>query len=184
MGRALRIQAADAVYHVTTRGVRRRPVYEDPIDYGRFEKLLGELVSKRQWAVHAYCLMPNHFHLLFGTPRADISDGMCWLNGVYARWFNSRRDYTGHLFEARFHSELVRTNAHLLNLACYIPLNPVRANLCRTPAEWPWSSYLATTGRASNGWLSPSWLLEQFGSDQARAAAEYERYVESRRLSG
>jgi putative transposase len=179
MGRAPRIQAEDAVYHVTVRGVRRLRVYEDVLDYRKFEAMLCEVVGKRQWAVHSYCQMPNHYHLVLGTPKADISDGMCWLNGVYARWFNERHGYSGHLFEARFHTELIRSNVHLLNVASYVPLNPVRARLCASPADWPWSSYRAMTGRDEMPWLSP-WILTQFGRDEAAAAREYERYVWSR----
>jgi putative transposase len=179
MGRAPRVQAEDAVYHVTARGVRRLLVYEDLFDYRKFEALLGSVVSKRGWAVHAYCQMPNHYHLVLNTPKADISDGMCWLNGVYARWFNERHGYTGHVFEARFHTELIRSNVHLLNVATYVPLNPVRAGLCASPAEWQWSSYRATIGSERKRWLSP-WLLGQFGRDEAEAAIEYERFVESR----
>src|SRR5215216_5389007 len=102
MGRSKRIQAPDAVYHVTTRGVRRLAVYTDAIDYAKFETLLGTVVRNRGWALYCYCQMPNHYHLLFRTPNADISDGMCWLNGVYARWFNRRHGHEGHVFEARF----------------------------------------------------------------------------------
>jgi putative transposase len=182
MGRPHRIQAPDTVYHVTSRGVRRLDVYEDAVDYRKFEALLGMVVSKRGWAVHAYCQMPNHYHVVLNTPKADISDGMCWLNGVYARWFNERHGYSGHVFEARFHTELIRSNVHLLNVATYVPLNPVRASLCESPADWPWSSYRFTIGRERKPWLS-AWLLTQFGRDEAAAAIEYERFVEDRRLS-
>jgi hypothetical protein len=126
--------------------------------------------------------MPNHYHAVFTTPKADISDGMCWLNGVYARWFNERHGYSGHVFEARFHTELIRSNVHLLNVATYVPLNPVRARLCESPADWPWSSYRATIGRERKPWLS-QWLLAQFGQDEAAAAVAYERFVEDRRLA-
>lgn len=180
MGRALRIQADDVVYHVTARGVRRIAIFEDAVDYGKFERLLGHVVRDRDWLVHAYCQMPNHYHLLLRTPAADISDGMCWLNGVYARWFNARHGYTGHLFEARFYSGLVLSNFHLLNLACYIPLNPVRAGLCTSAGDWPWSSYLATIGRKNASCVSSAWLLDQFGRERVAAAAEYERFVGSR----
>ena len=179
MGRAPRVQAADIVYHVTTRGVRRLRVYEDPFDYRKFEALLSTVVSERCWLVHAYCQMPNHYHLVLATPNADISDGMCWLNGVYARWFNERHGHSGHVFEARFHTEIIRSNVHLLNVASYVPLNPIRARLCESAADWRWSSFRATIGLDRKPWLSP-WLLAQFGRDETEAAIEYERYVESR----
>jgi putative transposase len=180
MARPHRIQAPDAVYHVTTRGVRRLEIYEDNLDYEKFEASLEAVVRKRRWAIYAYCQMPNHYHLLFRTPEADISDGMFWLNGVYARWFNARHNYSGHVFEERFYSEVVRSNAHLLSLACYIPLNPVRAGLCRTAGDWPWSSYQATVGRRRVSWLSSDWLLAQFGKERTLAAIEYERFVGGR----
>jgi putative transposase len=179
MPRPPRIRAEDVVYHVTARGVRRLRIYEDDLDYRKFEFLLAAVVVERDWAAHAYCEMPNHYHLVVTTPKPDISEGMCWLNGVYARWFNERHGYSGHVFEARFHTEIVKSNVHLLNVASYVPLNPVRARLCRHPADWPWSSYRATVGKESKSWLSP-WLLEQFGRGGAQAARAYESYVESR----
>jgi putative transposase len=180
MGRPHRIRAADVVYHLTARGIRRLDVFEDAFDYAKFDRLLGKVVTDRQWSLYSYCQMPNHYHLLLQTPDADISEGMCWLNGVYARWFNARHGYSGHVFEERFHTELVRTNVHLLNVACYIPLNPVRAGLCRTAGDWRWSSFRATVGREKKDWLNSGWLLEQFGRESAFAALEYERYVGSR----
>ena len=180
MARSPRVRAADVVYHVTARGVRRLEVFQDDLDYARFERLLRTVVDERRWLVHAYCQMPNHYHLLLSTPDADISEGMCWLNGVYARWFNARHGYSGHLFDKRFHSVLVRSNVHLLNLACYIPRNPVRAGLCGTAGDWPWSSYLATIGRKDASWLNAAWLLEQFGRNRPTAAIEYERFVGTR----
>jgi putative transposase len=179
MGRPHRIQTPEAVYHVTTRGVRRLAVYRDVIDYAKFEALLCKLVQDRAWALYSYCQMPNHYHLLFRTPNADISDGMCWLNGVYARWFNRRHGHEGHVFEARFHAGLVRSNFHLLSLACYIPLNPVRAKLCRRATDWRWTSYRATIGLEDKSWLESDWLLAQFGQERVAAVAQYERFVES-----
>ena len=69
MGRALRLQASEVVYHVTARGVRRLSVYEDAFDYRKFEALLERVAGERDWLVHAYCQMPNHYHLLVETRR-------------------------------------------------------------------------------------------------------------------
>jgi putative transposase len=178
MGRPLRVHAADVHYHVTVRGVRQLRTYEDRRDYAKFEILLQKVVEKRGWNVHAYCQMPNHYHLVLDTPEADISDGMHWLNGVYARWFNERHGYFGHVFEARFQTKLILSNVHLLNVSTYVPLNPVRARLCANPADWRWSSYRASIGRERKPWLS-SWLLEQFGREPRQAAIAYRRFVES-----
>jgi putative transposase len=180
MGRELRIRTAEEPYHVTSRGIRKLLVFEDPLDYAKFEQLLGRMVTKHDWPVHTYCQMPNHFHLVFHTPACDISEGMWWLNGVYARWFNERHGYNGHVFEARFGTEVIESDAHLLNVASYVPLNPVRARICGRPEQWPWSSYRAATGRHRSSWFDASWLLSQFGRTRATAQRSYEQYVLSR----
>jgi REP element-mobilizing transposase RayT len=180
VGREPRIRTEELPYHVTSRGIRRLLVFEDALDYAKFEQLLGRVVKKHDWPVHAYCQMPNHFHLALHTPECDISEGMWWLNGMYARWFNERHGYSGHVFESRFGTELIESNAHLLNVASYVPLNPVRAGLCRRPEQWRWSSYRVATGRSTSSWLDPNWLLAQFGRDRAGAQRAYERYVLSR----
>jgi len=85
--------------------------------------------------------MTNHFHLLFDTPRADLSNGMHRLNSVYATYFNERHGFDGHLFDRRFGSRLVETEEHLIDASRYIAFNPVRAGLCGHPREWRWSSF-------------------------------------------
>jgi REP element-mobilizing transposase RayT len=180
MARKPRLQTAEVAYHLTARGVRKLEVYEDAIDYLKFEQLLAQVARKRGWLVHAYCQMPNHFHLALHTPASDLSEGMWWLDSAYAHWFNERHGYSGHVFEARFGDELIQSNVHLLNVASYVPLNPVRAHLCERPENWRWSSYGVTTGRETSTWFDPSWLLAQFGRTRVAAQREYERYVLSR----
>ena len=78
--------------------------------------MLGDAVSRHAWRCHAYCLMPNHFHLMIETPAADISAGMHRLNSGYAQWFNRKYEFDGHLFQSRFHSVLLESTWHLLEL--------------------------------------------------------------------
>lgn len=121
--------------------------------------------------------MTNHYHLLLETPEPDISLGMQRLNGAYAQRFNWRHDVVGHVFERRFHSVPVESNWHLLELARYIVLNPVRAGICRRPGDWPWSSYRAATGTAARPPLvTLDWLLAQFGQG-ARAHERFAAFV-------
>src|SRR4029450_3385614 len=92
-------------------------------------------------------LMSNHFHLLIQVHVGGLSAGMQLLNGSYATFSNRRHDYVGqHLFRNRFWSELIETDGHLLETARYIVLNPVRANVCKKPDDWIWSSYRACPG--------------------------------------
>ncbi len=108
----------------------------------------------------AYCLMTNHYHLLVETPDGNLSKGMRQLNGVYTQRFNPKHKKMGHLFQGRFKGILVQKESYLLELARYIVLNPVRAKMVRAVESWPWSSYLATTGRVSKpDWLETDWLL-------------------------
>jgi putative transposase len=143
MPRELRVIEPNGIYHVTTRGVRREPIFGDEVDWRRYLAILGDVVRKREWRCRAYCLMPNHVHLVVETPEPDLSDGMRDLSGRYARRFNLRHGFSGHVFERRYWCDLVESESRLLELERYIALNPVRAGLCTRPTEWRWSSYTA-----------------------------------------
>lgn len=92
------------------------------------------------------------------------------LNGRYAQWFNDRHELSGHLFQDRFHSRLIESEGHLLEVLRYIYRNPVDAGICVLPEDWIWSSYSATIGRASAPpFLSPELVLKLFSVDQRRA---------------
>jgi putative transposase len=167
-----------AIWHLITRGVRKAPIFLDERDYEVFLLLLEEVVQRFGWVCHAYCLMPNHYHLLVETPRANLSDGMERLNGRYAQYFNFRHDVEGHVFERRFRSVPVRHEVHLLELSRYIVLNPVRAGLCRTAAGWRWSSYCAAVGTVRRPkFLTVDSLMGLFGGDSKTAREEYFHFV-------
>jgi REP element-mobilizing transposase RayT len=179
MARPLRVQVAGGFFHVTARGNRRQPIFMDNVDVERFIAILAEVAARYGWRLHAYCLMTNHYHLLVETPEANLSAGFHRLNFLYAQWFNRRRGLDGHLFQGRFHSVLIERQEHLVELARYIVLNPVRAGLCRHPGEWRWSSYRAVAGRARPApFLTVAWLLDQFGETTASARAAYRQFAE------
>ena len=102
MARKLRIQYAGAVYHVMNRGDRREAIFHDDQDRRCFVDTLGEACAKTAWQVHAYCLMPNHFHLVVETPQANLVAGMKWLLGAYTGRFNRRHRAFGHLFSGHY----------------------------------------------------------------------------------
>ena len=79
MARKLRLAYPGAIYHLMNRGDRREPIFRDDEDRERFLATLGEGCLKTGWQVHAYCLMPNHFHLVLETPAANLVAGMKWL---------------------------------------------------------------------------------------------------------
>jgi REP element-mobilizing transposase RayT len=178
MPRPPRIAPAGSIFHITTRGNRRQGIFLDDDDRRRFLRLLDGTVAQFRWRCHAYCLMDNHVHLLVELTDENLSDGMQWLLGRYAQDFNWRHGFDGHLFQGRFKSELVESNWHLLEVSRYIVLNPVRAGMRTSAAEWPWSSYRAAVGTiASPPFLTLDWLLELFGRTLQAQRDTYASFV-------
>jgi putative transposase len=178
MARPLRIEFPGAVYHVTCRGNAKNDIFLDDSDRHVFLSILGETVGRFGWLCYAYCLMSNHYHLLFETPMGNISDGMQYLNGVYTQRFHDFHETTGHVFQGRYKSVLVEKESYLLDLSRYVVLNPVRAGLVSSPELYRWSSYTATLGMTPcPDFLSSDWLLGQFGQERSDACDNYERFV-------
>jgi putative transposase len=172
------VQVPGGTYHVTARGNRRQPIFRSEIDHGLLIDLLARVVSSLDWRIRSYCLMPNHFHLVLMIEHANLSLGMQRLTGRYAQLFNERYGLTGHLFQGRFHSVLVEREEHLLELARYVVLNPVRAGLCAHPAEWRWSSYRGMTGvERAPKFLAADWTVALFGSRRSDAKRAFAAFV-------
>ncbi|MCB1763653.1 MAG: transposase [Gammaproteobacteria bacterium] len=178
MARPLRLEFSGAIYHITSRGNRREDIFENDSDRTRFLTLLNDVCNTHNWVCHAYCLMGNHYHLLIETPDANLSKGMRQLNGVYTQTFNRAHGRVGHIFQGRFKAILVEKENYLLELSRYIVLNPVRAGMVRSAADWAWSSYRATVGR-SNGpdCLHTEWILAAFGKRKSLAMEKFRRFV-------
>jgi putative transposase len=178
MARPLRIEYPGAVYHITTRGNEKKPVYKDDQDRDNFLSTLHQVSKRYHWICHAYCLMDNHFHLLIETQEGNLSLGMRQLNGVYTQKFNKWHGRVGHLFQGRYKAILIQKDSHLLEVCRYVVLNPVRARLVEDPGEWRWSSYGATAGQAKPpACLTTSWVLRQFSREKRKAEREYRKYV-------
>jgi REP-associated tyrosine transposase len=178
MARPLRLEFANALYHITSRGDGREDIFLTDDDRTVFLAVLAEVWARFNWTVHAYCLMGNHYHLLVETPDANLSKGMRQLNGVYTQRFNRAHQRVGHVFQGRYKAVLVEKEAHLLELARYVVLNPVRAGMVCNPGEWRWSSYRPTVGEAAvPQWLETRWLLAAFARTESEAAAEYAHFV-------
>ncbi|MCP3870370.1 MAG: transposase [Gammaproteobacteria bacterium] len=178
MARPIRIEFPGALYHVTSRGDRREDIYEDDADRVTFLGILGQIVDSRNWVCHAYCLMPNHYHLVIETPDGNLSKGMRQLNGVYTQASNRRHGRSGHLFQGRYKAILVDADTYLLELARYVVLNPVRAGLTKDPCKWRWSSYRAITGKVPTPtWLATEGLLAQFAVRRSTAIQRYRKFV-------
>ena len=155
----------NAAYHITSRGIDGAPLYKQNLDRLVFLSLLRSTWNRLNWRVIAYCLMSNHYHLLVQTPDMNISRGMRWLNGMYARRFNRRHKRTGHLFESRFFSRIIRDEAHMRDTVRYIFLNPVRAGLADLPWTYRWSSCINCLGseKLSYAICDNTSLIREFG---------------------
>jgi len=138
-------------HHLTARGSNRMDIFRDPADYQSFITALSVIGDGRDWICLAYCLMPNHVHLVVGGEPVAISRGMHALLGGHAQRFNRRHGRSGHLFGNRFHHVSIADDRQLRAVLRYVALNPVRAGLAPRAATWPWSSYAAL----ENGTLHP-----------------------------
>ncbi len=178
MARPVRIEFPGALYHITARGNKKENIFNRDRDRMVFLKILNETVTRYHFICYAYCLMPNHYHLLIETPNGNLSLGIRELNGVYAQKLNWVYKTVGHVFQGRFKAILVEKESYLLELCRYIVLNPVRAGMVQYPWEWQWSSYQATVGQAENPkFLSTEWILSQFHEEQRIAKKSYEDFV-------
>lgn len=179
MSRPPRPLIPDACYHVTARGNRKANIYLDDRDYLVWHDLVARTADRFGFVCHAYCQMPNHFHMLLETPMPNLSEGMHFLNCTYSQHFNVRHGLTGHVFQGRFHSVLLEEESHFLELLRYIALNPVRAGLVASAEDWRWSSYRATAGLvAAPEWLDTSTVRKRFhGTSDAERIQAFRDFV-------
>ncbi|HUJ71514.1 MAG TPA: transposase [Verrucomicrobiae bacterium] len=213
MARPVRIDVAGGWYHVTARGNERRAVFYEDADRRHFIELLGELAERFGLRVHAYVLMPNHYHLLVETPQANLSRAMQWANVSYSVWFNRRHQRVGHLFQGRFKAIILDRDESALELSRYLHLNPVRVKrlgldkvahqrsrtaLAAPPdagtvakrmsqlRRYPWSSYRAYAGfQPPPSWLRTGTVLGLHGGHPGKAQrVAYRQYVESAAREG
>ena len=146
MARRLRMESEAGVYHVINRGNYRSDIFRQERTKLAFLHCLDGACQRTGWRVHAWCVMTNHYHLAISTPRANLVEGMKWLQGTFAARFNRFRNERGHLFQGRYKSLVVEPEAGLGPLCHYIHLNPVRAGL-------------ASVGQTSRyRWTSLPWL--------------------------
>jgi len=194
MARPIRVEFAGAVYHVMARGNERRAIFRDDEDRRRFLETLEEAVARFGWRVHAYCLMPNHYHLLIGTPRGNLSQSAGWLQLTYTARFNRRHRRSGHLFQGRFKAQLIEADAYAQWLVEYIHLNPVRPRRKteRIAAEraaeldrYDWSSHREYAGlrKPSPQWLCLDWRA-YWGAGPDEASRTYRKRIAQAFVTG
>ena len=170
------------MYHVLNRGNYRQWIFREEGAKQAFESALFECCDRTGWVLHAYCLMGNHYHLAVETPRANLSEGVRWLQSVYANRFNRFHGEGGHLFQGRFKSLLVEDSQRLAWLCHYIHLNPVRAGICSADelGTYRWSSlWYAEKRKARPDFLCLKTALDGAGglADTGRGWGKYREYL-------
>jgi REP element-mobilizing transposase RayT len=128
-------------------GDDRKRVFTRASDYDKFMVYVVKAKERYQFYLYAYCLMPNHFHLLLETRLPNISQLMHYIKGSYTTYYNIRHQRHGHLFRGRFKSIVVDKDSYFLELSRYIHLNPVRAGMVKDPYAYCYSSYRGYVGR-------------------------------------
>jgi putative transposase len=172
MTRLARIVIPGLAHHVTQRGNRREQVFFSDDDYRFYLDELGVAAKKAKADIWAWCLMPNHVHLLIVPSDADgLRQSVANAHRRYAARLNARNKWTGHVWQGRYGS-VVMDEAHLYHALSYVSLNPVRARLVERAEDWPWSSARAhLTGRPDGiTTLAPAWA--RFGNMSTMLGAE------------
>ena len=146
MPRHPRIHAPGLLYHLMARGNNGQKIFRGEADYRFFVEGLGRTRENHPFRLYAFCLMPNHFHLLAEVGEAPTARIMQALLTAYSREFNRRHDHRGHVFQGRYKAIVCDKESYLLELTRYIHLNPVRARLVKRPEDWPWSGHRCYLG--------------------------------------
>jgi len=186
--RKLRIEYAGALYHVTNRGNRGEAIFADDEDRRQFLATLAAAGAKTGWSLHAFCLLPDHFHLVLETPQPNLVPGMKWFLSTYTNRFNRRHHTRGHLFAGRYRAVPLASDERYFIEACdHVHLNPARSGLvdaAQPLAAFPWSSfahYLEPPSRRP-GWLTIHRLLRAAQlADDADGRRTFEQNTEARR---
>lgn len=141
MPRTARASVGGICYHVMNRGNAHANVFHDSEDYEAFHVLLKESGAERHMRILAYCLMPNHFHLLVWPRKdGDLSRWMQWLLTTHVRRHHRVYQSSGHIWQGRFKAFPIQQDEHLLSVWRYIERNPIRADLVKQAEDWQWSS--------------------------------------------
>lgn len=167
MPRAARQKSETSIYHIVTRGVSKQIIFEDDDDRAFFMKCVSRVVHGGGLMLIAWCLMDNHFHLVVKANLEQLSMSMHSLLCAYSGYFNRVHMRSGPLFEGRFKSESVVSDAHLLSVIRYVHMNPVKAGLSQS-LHFPWSSYDEII--SGSGWADSSFAMGMFNSPDEFAA--------------
>ncbi len=179
MARPPRIEFPGAVYHVSAWSEAGKPAFAQGDDRDAFLGLLAQTMQRFDAQLLAYCLLPDHYHLVLYTRQGNLSRLMRHLGGVYTQYLNRKLRSDGAVFHGRFKAVVVDREAHLLDVCRYVELNPLRSGLVAKLEQWPWSSFRVHAGLDSPPpWLDAIGLWSYVIGREARSAADQRRAAE------
>ncbi len=143
MPRKPRIVSSTGIYHIILRSTNQHIIFEEDSDYRKFLYILSDCKEKYETDIYAYCLMDNHIHLLMRFPENTLPIFFQSLGARFVHWYNDKYLRSGNLYQDRFHSVVIDNRKSFLSVLAYIHNNPVKANICRVPSEYRWSSFNA-----------------------------------------
>lgn len=177
MARKSRVEVEGGLYHIMTRGNNRQLIFNAHDDYLKMLVLLARQKCKLPFYLYAYCLMPNHVHLLMERRRDAIGRVMQRLLTGYSQYYNRKYRRIGHLFQGRYKGILCQTDQYLAELVRYIHLNPVRAKIVSRPEAYPYSSHRAYMGIDEPWLVDIEPVLRHFGANKKLARERFELFV-------
>jgi putative transposase len=173
-----RIWFPGASYHITARGNRRNDIFKDGEDFQVYITLMKGALEyyKDKYRLACFCLMDNHVHLLIQTTDLHLKEFITRVNSIYAKYFNNKYNYIGHLYQDKYYSELIENDSQMLETSRYIHLNPVRAKMVKRPEEYLWSSYSMVINKSDEKIIDTSLILSYFKDNNPNL---YKNFVEA-----
>lgn len=182
MARLVRTWFQGAKFHVTSRAIRRSPLFLDDKDYEKYLEFLEETMEMHPFVLHSYCLMTTHTHLQIETQATPLSVIMKHFNTKYAKYFNKKYDYSGHVFEKRYGAELLNSPEYEVDVSKYIHLNPVAAGMVSVAEDYHWSSYRAYIHGEKLPLVSPQHVLSFFPDPPSQCYQQYMQMTKMEKL--
>lgn len=174
MPRAARKKSESGIYHLMLRGINKQNIFEEEEDRKRFLETLGYYKKMSKYMVYGYCLMDNHIHLLMQEKDERIYQAIKRISSSYVYWYNQKYQRYGHLFQERYKSEVVETEAYLLVVLRYIHQNPFKAGIEKSISKYLWSSYHDYIGNC--GITDIDMALDIFSNDRMQAVELFKDY--------
>ncbi|MFH1888481.1 MAG: transposase [Candidatus Omnitrophota bacterium] len=156
MTRGPRLIIPNVCYHIIQRGNQKQKIFLEDVDFNKYLEILVHYKRKYHFKLYAYCLMPNHIHLIIEVKKInDLGKLMQGIDLTYTIWFNKKYNKVGHLWQGRFKNMIIQKDQYLVDCLNYIEYNPVRADLTSSPLGYEWSSWKSRTLNRGSGLLDP-----------------------------